>query len=150
MFDTVNMYIRQDSVSGVNLLAEIPVYLERVKFEENADGIKYSGRINDLYISVTEKGLFISGSLPKYYLSDNMQTLRRQDTVHAIQKLSDDLHVSIKEAQLSRIDFAHNFIMNYHPKVYYSYLGESQYFERFLKSNSLYYENSNRTKLFYD
>ena len=150
MFDTLNMYLRQDSVRDIDLLAEIPVHFDKVKFEETDERVKYSGRLKNLYVSVSEKGLFISGSLAKYYLSDNMQTLSRQDTEQAIQNLSDDLHLPIDEAQVSRIDFAHNFIMQYEPEVYYPYLGESQYFKRYIQPESLYYKNGSRTKLFYD
>jgi len=152
MFDTLKLYLRQDSVRDVDLLAETPVYLENITehCKNDNDEIYYSGSLNNLRISVSERGVSIKGSLAKYYLSDNMQTLRRQDTEQAIQKLSDDLHLPIKEAQVSRVDFAHNFIMNYEPKVYYPYLGESQYFDRFIQPESLYYSNKSRTLLFYD
>lgn len=150
MFDTLKLYVRQDSVRDTDLLAEIPVYLENITAHEKRDQIHYSGSLNNLRVYVSERGVSIQGSLAKYYLSDNMQTLRRQNTEQAIQNLSDDLHLPIKNAQVSRVDFAHNFIMKYKPETYYQYLGESQYFERFTKPNSLYYENGNRTKLFYD
>ena len=150
MYDTLNMYLRQDSVRDTDLLAEIPVHLDKVKFEETDERVKYSGRLKNLYVSVSEKGLFISGSLAKYYLSDNMQTLRRQDAEQAIQSLSDSLHLPIVEAQVSRIDFADNFIMQYEPEVYYPYLGESRHLKRYIQPESLYYKNGSRTMLFYD
>ncbi|WP_142455214.1 phage/plasmid replication domain-containing protein [Gracilimonas mengyeensis] len=150
MFDTLKLYVRQDSVRDTDLLAEIPVYLEDITAHEKADQIYFSGTKENLRIYVTDRGVSIQGSLAKYYLSDNMQTLRRKDTEQAIQKLSDDLHLPIDEAQVSRIDFAHNFIMQFEPKVYYPYLGESQYYKRYIQPESLYYKNGNRTKLFYD
>ena len=150
MFDTLKLYLRQDSVRDTDLLAEIPVYLEDTTAHEDDRGISYSGMLNNMRIHVSERGVSIIGSIAKYYLSDNMQTLRRQDTEQAIQRLSDDLHLPVNEAQVSRVDFAHNFIMKHEPEIYYPYLGESQYYERYTKPNSLYYENGNRTKLFYD
>lgn len=150
MFDTLKLYLRQDSVRDTDLLAEVPVYLENITAHEKQDQIHYSGSLKNLKIYVSERGVSIQGSLAKYYLSDNMQTLRRQDTEQAIKKLSDDLHLPINEAQVSRVDFAHNFIMQYEPEVYYPYLGESQYFKRYIQPESLYYKNGNRTKLFYD
>ena len=150
MFDTLKLYVRQDSVRDVDLMAETPVYLEDTTAHEKQDQIYYSGTLENLRIYVSERGVSINGSLAKYYLSDNMQTLRRQDTEQAIQKLSDDLHLPIKEAQVSRVDFADNFIMVYKPEVYYPYLGESHYFERFTQPESLYYSNKSRTLLFYD
>ena len=150
MFDTLKLYLIQDSVRDIDFLAEVPVYLENITAHEKQDQIHYSGSLKNLRIYVSERGVSIQGSLAKYYLSDNIQTLRRQDTEQAIQKLSDDLHLPIDEAQVSRVDFAHNFIMQYEPKVYYPYLGESQYFKRYIQPESLYYKNGNRTKLFYD
>jgi hypothetical protein len=150
MFDTLKLYLRQDSVRDTDLLAEVPVYLENITAHEKTDQIYFSGSLNNLRIYVSERGVSLQGSLAKYYLSDNMQTLRRQDTEQAIKKLSDDLHLPIDVAQVSRVDFAHNFIMQYEPEVYYPYLGESQYFKRYIQPESLYYKNGNRTKLFYD
>lgn len=150
MYDTLKLYLRQDSVKDVDLLAETPVFLENITEHSKNDEIYYSGSLNNLRMYVSEKGVSINGSIAKYYLSDNMQTLRRQDTEQAIQKLSDDLHLPIKKANVSRIDFAHNFIMQYKPDVYYPYLGESQYFNRFQQPKSLYYSNDSRTLLFYD
>lgn len=146
----MKLYVRQDSVRDTDLLAEIPVYLENTTAHEKQDQIYYSGSLKNLRVYVSERGISINGSLSKYHLSDNMQTLSRQDTEQALQRLSDDLHLPIKEAQVSRVDFAHNFIMKHEPEVYYPYLGESQYFKRYIQPESLYYKNGNRTKLFYD
>ena len=150
MFDTLKLYLRQDSARDTDLLAEVPVYLENITAHEDDAGISYSGMLNNMRIHVSERGVSINGSIAKYYLSDNMQTLRRQDTEQAIQKLSDDLHLPVDKAQVSRVDFAHNFIMQYEADVYYQYLGESQFFKRYIQPESLYYKNGNRTKLFYD
>lgn len=150
MYDTLKLYVRQDSVRDIDLLAEVPVYLEDITAHEKADQIYFSGTKENLRIYVSDRGVSIQGSLAKYYLSDNMQTLRRQDTEQAIQKLSDDLHLPIKEAQVSRIDFAQNFIMKYNPETYFQHLGECQYFKRYSQPNSLYYKNGSRTLLFYN
>lgn len=150
MFDTVKLYLRQDSVRNTDIMAELPVYLEQTTIHENEDEVRLSGALKNLRIYVSGRGVSIQGSLPKYHLSDNMQTLRRQDTEQAIQRLSDDLHLPVNKALVSRIDFAHNFIMQFDPKIYYQHLGESQYFERYVQPESLYYKNGNRTKLFYD
>lgn len=150
MFDTLKIYLRQDSVRDIDLLAETPVFLENITEHCKNNEIYYSGTLKNLRLYISERGVSIQGSLAKYYLSDNMQTLRRQDTEQAIQKLSDNLHLPVKEAQVSRVDFAHNFIMQYKPEVYYPHLGESQYFKRYSQPESIRYENGSRTKLFYN
>jgi len=40
--------------------------------------------------------------------------------------------------------------MDYAPEAYYNFLGESQYYNRQPQSNSLYYSNHSRQKLFYN
>lgn len=150
MYDTIKLYLNQDSARDIDLLAEVPVYLENITVHEKVNEVYYSGSLKNLRIYVSQRGVSIQGSLAKYFLSDNMQTLRRQDTEQAIKKLSDELHIPIKKANVSRIDFAHNFTMEYKPEAYYPYLGESQYYKRFIQPEALYYKNGSRTKLFYD
>src|SRR5690625_7853433 len=91
MFDSIKFYLRQESARDTDLLSEIPVYLENVTAHEKGNELYYSGALNNLRVYVSERGVSIQGSLSKYHLSDNMQTLRRQDTEQAIQRLSDDL-----------------------------------------------------------
>ena len=150
MFDSLKLYLKQERASCSDMLAQTPVFLDNLTEHKKAGRIHYSGNLKNLNIYVSERGVSIKGSLAKYYLDDNLQTLTRKDTEHAIDKLSDDLHIPVKKADVSRIDFAHNFIMKYKPIHYYSYLGDSQYFSRYLQPKSLYYKNGNRTKLFYD
>jgi hypothetical protein len=148
MYDTIHLFKHEDRAGS--LLALTPQFLENVT-EHFRDGrYSVSGSLNNLRVNVFESGISIKGSLAKYFLNDNIQTLRRQDTARAIEQLSDQLHIDINEAHLSRLDFSHNFLMDNKPEVYYPYLGDSQYFKRYIQPNSLYYKNGNRTKLFYD
>ena len=150
MFDSVKLYLPQERASNTDILAQTPVYLQNITERKKAGRIHYSGNLDNLNIYVSERGVSIRGSLAKYHLGNNIQTLTRSDTEKAIKNLSDQLHLPIQDSKISRVDFAHNFIMEYEPKTYFSYLGESQYFNRYLNTKSLYYQNGNRTKLFYD
>ena len=64
--------------------------------------------------------------------------------------MSDELCLPIQKAKVNRIDFAQNFLMIYEPEAYYPYLGDCQYYQRQPTSNSLYYSNTLRQKLFYN
>lgn len=147
MYDTIHLF-KEDRAG--NVLALTPQYLENVS-EHLRDGrYSVSGSLNNLKVNVFDSGVSVKGSLAKYYLNDNIQTLRRQDTARAIDQLSDELHLNVNDALITRLDFAHNFLMDNKPEVYYPYLGESQYFKRYKQPESLYYQNGNRTKLFYN
>jgi hypothetical protein len=59
------------------------------------------------------------------------------------------LHLPFEKANVTRIDFAQNFIMKNDGKIYYPYLGEAQYYSRLEQNNGLYYNNQKRQLLFY-
>ncbi len=132
------------------MLALTPQYLENVTEHARSGQYFITGTMGNLRVTVSDSGVSIKGSLAKYYLADNIQTLTRQDTARAIQMLSDELHLIVPDASVSRLDFAHNFIMSQKPEIYYPYLGECQYFKRLSQPESLYYRNGNRSMVFYD
>lgn len=148
MYDTIHIFKHEDRAG--NRLAHTPQLLDNVSEHLRDNRYSVSGSLNNLNVNVFESGVSVKGSLAKYFLNDNIQTLRRQDTARAIEQLSDELQFDVNEAHITRLDFAHNFVMDNKPEVYYPYLGEAQYFKRLIQPESLYYKNGNRTKLFYD
>jgi hypothetical protein len=150
MYDTLHLYLNREGAKGADLLALIPDLLQGLT-ESSKDGRYFvSGNFHNLRVSVSDQRLSIKGSLSKYYLGDNIQTLTRQDTQRGIERLSDELSLPLGDASLSRLDFGHNLIMKHEPEVYFTYLGESRYFERYRLSDSLNYKNGNRMQVFYD
>jgi len=109
-----------------------------------------SGYLKNYKVNISEHGISLKGSLPKYYISDNFQTLTRSDSKRAIEMMSDELSLPIHQAKVSRIDISQNLLMNHNPKAYYSYLGDCRYYNRLTQPKSLYYSNGLRQKLFYD
>ncbi len=92
----------------------------------------------------------IKGSLAKYYLGNNFQTLSQKTTSEAIEKLSDDLNLDINLCKVSRIDLSTNFITDFKPTLYYDYLDSLMRFQRLVQPDSLYYKQSSKKLLFYD
>lgn len=109
-----------------------------------------SGSLGSLSVTASEEGLSLKGSLPKWYLKDNLHDLSRGDTQRAIEALSDTLHLPIGKALIRRADFACHWLMKYKPNAYYLYFGEAQYYKRLVQPESVYYSNAKRTMLFYD
>jgi hypothetical protein len=112
---------------------------------------------NYFQITLNSRGVNIkNGSLCKYYLGDNFQTLGRSDTQRAIEKLSDALHLPIDKATVSRLDVAQNFIVKNPVNVYYNHLGELKHSGRAAVTNgagtieTLYYYQSKGLLIFYD
>lgn len=148
MFDTINMFLEiQANQYDLNKLVNCLDNISETKRESS----KYiTGYLKNYKIGISEQGISLKGSLAKYFLNDNFQTLTRSDSQRAIEQLSDILCLSISEAKVNRIDFSQNFLMKYEPEAYYSFLGESNHFQRITQPQSLYYTNGKRQKLFYN
>lgn len=90
------------------------------------------------------------GSLCKWHLGDNYQTLGRRETQEAIEHLSDTLHLPMGEAEVTRLDFGTNLPVKYPVSVYLEHLGPLRYYERGGTVNSLYYWGNGKELNFYD
>jgi hypothetical protein len=129
MLDTVKLWLDKDSAYNVDLLAEIPCYLSNVTEHTKKDQDYITGYLKNLRVNINESGISVHGSIAKYFLNDNFNTLQRQDIQRAFEQIEDEIHLPIKESKVTRIDFAQNFITKYNPESYYNYLGQCQYFK---------------------
>lgn len=150
MYDTVFFWL------DVSLIGDNPFIIEQylsepTKHENKKKGYYISGKVGDYSVEINNSGLYLHGSLAKYYLPSNVFTLTRQTAKQAIEKLSDELHVDIKKARVTRADVSTVIQTLNHPSDYYCYLGNKPYFERVLATNdTLYYDTKKRQLIFYD
>ena len=149
MYDTINLWLSFENITNFNLSKTLEK-LSGITEHTRANETYISGYLKNYRVNISEQGVSLKGSLAKYFLSDNFKTLNRSDSNKAIEMMSDELSLSIGNASVRRIDFAHNFLMKYDPQAYYNYLGECQYYNRLPQEKSLYYSNSQRQKLFYN
>jgi hypothetical protein len=151
MYDNLDLVLPQTTVPETNFLETIPQYLTDFINDGNSKFGKYvTGYLGSLKVSITGSRIKIyDSSLCKYYLGDNFKTLSKGDTKRAIERISDSLHLPIEQANVTRIDFAQNFIMKHDEGVYYPYLGVAQYYSRLEQNNGLYYNNKKRQLVFY-
>ena len=150
MYDTINLWLPIDRAGGFNP-SKTMQQLSNITEHKKDDGQFYaSGYLKNYKVNISEQGISLKGSLAKYYLPDNFHTLTRSDTARAFEEMEDELCLPIQKAKVNRIDFAQNFLMDFEPQAYYSYLGECQYYNRLTQPKSLYYNNGLRTKLFYN
>ena len=153
MYDSVNFRLKQDEAGEIDFLSEIPCYLDNVGEHHYSDEVVITGSLNGLNVTTNRYQVKVKdGSLCKWYLGDNFQTMGRGDTRRAIEKLSDTLHLPMDKATVTRLDVAQNFIMKQPVDIYLNHLGELRYCRRcsMIESGSLYYINRNNTSVFYD
>jgi len=152
MFDTVNFWIDRCNISGEKPF-EILHYLDKAETpHKDMDGrMTAKGIIGNYTVYVSEYGISLYGSLAKYYLGNNMETLTRETAKMAIEQLFSNLHLDKNTAQVTRLDVAAVIPTQHIPASYYSYLGQKPHFERVqYNSDTLYYNNHQKQIIFYD
>lgn len=151
MYDTVNLRLPIDRAGGFDVSQVLQNLTRYTEHQTNDGQVYFSGYLGGNYkVYLSGQGVFLKGSLAKYFLPDNFHTLTMSDTARAFEKIADELHLPIDKAIVSRFDFAQNFLMDYAPEAYYPYLGECQYYHRLTQAKSLYYVNGMRQKIFYN
>lgn len=155
MFDTINMRLYADECRGANFIEDLPQRLTSAQVLENTDTgeVWIDGRLDNLRVTANRYILRVKdGSLCKWYLGDNYQTLGKAETRHAIERLSDTLHLPFELAQITRLDVATNMIMQQPPDVYIAHLGPLKYSNRLTEPSGLYYTTKSKAYrlAFYD
>ncbi|TXG79691.1 MAG: hypothetical protein E6R13_09560 [Spirochaetes bacterium] len=150
MYDTLHFYLTREKAGNINLPLISQTLSGFTEINKETETI-YTGYLNQNFkVTISDHAIKFKGSLPKYFLNDNFNTLTRSDTQRALEQMSDELHLSVHLADLTRIDFARNFIMQFEPEIYYNYLGDCQHYQRLTQPHSLYYSNNLKQKLFYN
>lgn len=98
------------------------------------------GYLNNLRVSVYPSGLYIVGSLAKYYNGGNVYTLNRKDTERAVEKLSSELGVDISSAKITSLEFGDAFVMQYPVREYLKRLSAMPRMARNQQESTLYFQ----------
>lgn len=150
MYDTINLWLPIEKADGFDISKTIHNLSSITEHTRNDGQVYVSGYLDNYKVNISGQGISLKGSLAKYFLPDNFHTLNMSDSARALEQMEDELCLPIKQAKVSRIDFSQNFLMDFEPEAYYSYLGDSQNYSRLTQPKSLYYSNGLRTKLFYN
>ena len=121
----------------------------------HGDVIGVVGGYSGLKISDYHNGTSIIGSLAKYlHGGSNIEPLDTYQMQEAIEKLSDEFHVDVNQAHVTRLEFGTQFPMVESVGAYLCKLGElSKYYRSTLSEGnleSLYYRQSTKSLKFYD
>lgn len=157
MIDTLNIKLDRIALAGGNPLA-IADYLTDIEERQNKkNGYWIVGRLKDdndkdnYKIYAFQWGISINGSLAKYYLPSNVYTHKRATIQRAIEKMSDELHIDVSAATVSRLDISTVIPTQRPPADYYPRLGDKPYFKRLQTApDTLEYRTNKKGLIFYD
>lgn len=151
MLDTVNFWIDRSDTTKGNPFGVLPYLSDVTEQRSEKLGYSASGKLGDYTVNCFEGGISLKGSLAKYYLPSNVFTLTRQTAAEAIEKMSDELHLDIKAAKVTRIDVSTVIPTKRPPTDYYNGLGNKPRFTRLQATKTTLYYNQRLMQLvFYD
>lgn len=148
MYDTIGFYLQQsEAYKCLHLLSN-----QRENIKNETGEIICTGTLENLRLKINGEHLSISGSIPKYLFGNNLESLTRKDTQTAIEKLSDILHLPIKDSKVFRLDLGANILVKEPLQNYYSCLGFLPRFSRdqFGNNKTLSYKTTQKILVFYD
>lgn len=159
MIDSLNLKLDNSTAGDVDLLSEVPRYLDDSPQEHyypynDGSGGKYlvlCGHVGSLRVSISRLSVSIKdSSFCKWILGDNFKTLTRGDIQRGFEKLSDSLHLPMHKAKVTRLDIGQNTVLKYPTDVYFRHLGPLKYTKRLQQPSGLYYTGTNMQLVFYD
>lgn len=137
MYDKIKLFVQRNSGT-----TDISGYLDEAKEQTDirTGEVNVFGSLEGLKVCMYVGGYSIIGSLAKYMYQSNIYPLDRHTTAQAIEKLSDSLHLDLKEADVTGVEFGTQFLMKKPPQVYINKLGDMPRRKRLLCAEStLYY-----------
>ena len=151
MIDTLGLRLIYDG-GGADLITIVSPLLKSIYGCCDMQGKEYvSGWLDGLKMTVRPASLHINGgSFCKWCIGDNYRTMTRCDIQSGIEKLSDILHLPMKEADVTRLDIGQNLIMEYPVITYLNHLGQKSHYKRLEEPNGLYYDRKDIRLCFYD
>lgn len=151
MYDSIDFYILQADHPKNDFLSTASKHIKIRSEGISKFGPFMTGEHDVFKVKINQNKIsFVEGSLLHYYLKTPFGLLSRGDTFRAIEKLSDELHLPICTAKLTRIDIGQHIPVRYNPKIYFPYLGTCHHYKRLEQADGLYYSNRLRKIVFYD
>lgn len=151
--DTISIRLGVEKAGNIDLLSTIPNYLEQPKAGMDIlTGSKWAtGRLGNLKVIVSESAVTVKdGSLTKWYLGDNLKIMSRGDIQCAFEKMCDCLHLPMNKADVKRLDFGKNIMLNHSVTAYLPYLGSNGRYTRLEQKTALNYKITGRELCVYD
>lgn len=141
MYDKVKLWCERCDIG--EQYPNIATYLDEANEQTNlkTGEVKTFGSLEGLKIALYGSGLSIIGSMPKYLCGSNIYTLDRTTIKKAIEKIKDNLHVSLDKARVIGLEFGTTFQMRCRPKEYLDKLGNMPRLQRYRRyHDTLYYQ----------
>lgn len=148
---TVRAFLADEKIEDRDYIKRVPNLLSDYRQSLNKTGYYQGGKLRNMDVKISDRGITITGSLNKYKHGNNVQSLTRIETKEAVQELADILWLNIEDAVVREYHFAENIWLDNKVNNYYNHLGKCQRYNRLTDyADTLFYRLSEKEKLFYD
>lgn len=145
MVDTLRLRLDVADSSGADLLSTANYLTTHRNTADEDTGERWmSGTLGTFKVTANTGSIYVEGSLPTILFPSNARILTRREVGEAIESLSDQMHLPMKEARVMRLDCAYHWTMTKPVPEYLERLGELSRWNRKPVANSLYYNKGER------
>lgn len=151
MIDTLNMRCER-SLFGSNTPLSVCSHIDVEREGIMASGEHYAvGHVRNYRVYADERRVRLSGSIAKMIGGTNIIRLSRKEVCDGIEFLSDELHLDIGNAVVSRVDVANTFGVDESPDAYIEQMMSREGMIRAsVGTNTLYFASKKSVLCFYD
>src|ERR1039458_5825565 len=147
MIDSITM--RLEPTNGERSMSKLARTKEWI--DRSTGELFFSGNLQNLRVRGSAGHVWLTGSLARFHQGSNLETLGRDATACAIERLSDELNQPMTNARVYRVDVAQTFAMERPPSDYWrSFLAPTRMMRIEVPDETLTFRNSLRSILLYD
>jgi len=152
MIDTIHLLYQIKDMVEYEMLKKTLNRLRISSSYKRYDRLYYKAHLRNLELGLSPQALKIRGSLPKFYLGNNIQTLTPEQIKWSLFQLSDLLQINVFSAEVRRIDIAHCFFLGRPVAHYLDCLEETPEFRKYYRvaAQTKSFIKENYSIVFYD
>lgn len=152
MIDTIKVFIPNNSECALRRLHSRLMQRRVLSFEDPTVAPTTFGKFKNFSIKVQRNEITIVGSLSKFYLGNNIETMTQPQIKDALNQFQDETGIHIAKGLLSRVDVGRSFLMDEKVEKYLVLLKDDPRFPNFERweNQTRRYTRHNFTALFYD
>lgn len=130
-------------VGHVDMTKLVLPNLHNVSKHEYDDTTHFMGNIENMRVKVSKESVEVSNSLSRLLYGHTLENVGLIDNKRALEKLSDILRLPMGKANLKKLHFAYNIILEHNANAYLDHFGNMPRYSRFRHKNGIYYTQTN-------
>src|SRR5271157_4804561 len=148
MIDTLTLWL--DTKEAEKAVSRLTGQMETINRHTGETTLK--GQLGSLRVKITGQGISVNGSLPRFFYGNNAMSLKRDTTKQAIEKMSDELHLPMNQAKVSRLDIAENIMIEKPVIAYLPQFVSAPYLNKdsYCNGEGVLFKNRQKALAFYD